>query len=75
MEGTDFKYSNETLTFQPGGSNILCAQQVIINDILVEDVERFQGTLTSDDNAVNLVEDETCISIIDDDGKMWFCFK
>ena len=75
MEGSDFKYSNETLTFHPGGSNILCAQQVIINDILVEDVERFQGTLTSDDNAVNLVENETCISIIDDDGKMWFRFK
>ena len=48
---------------------------MIVNDVLVEeDVERFQATLTSNDSAVNVIEDEMCISILDDDGELYSLF-
>lgn len=66
--GADFTEATVTLTYEPG-EFLQCANISIINDIILEEDERFTIQLSTMDGDVNLVPLLAEIIISDDDGK------
>ena len=69
IAGTDYGGVVTTVTFEPGDT----AQFVdisIVNDDVLEGVEMFTATLTTDDSNVDISSNDTAtITITDDDSK------
>jgi hypothetical protein len=72
---------NESITFKPNGTKEIDVRINITDDKSVEDNETFLVTLQSSSSSSQMhklvVRDpnSTVISIINDDGKMFFTFK
>ena len=74
MFAADVDYTTRTfmLTFEPSSDGqMLCGRVPIINDNLDERNEQFSVTITSVSNTDVMIgpSRETCVTIIDDDGK------
>jgi len=65
---SDYTGVSRQLSFQPGGTE-LCTAINIINDVILEDSETFSVQLTATDQAVILNPSSATVSIIDNDGE------
>ena len=71
-ENADYIFNDQTVQFQPGDTQET-RQVVINNDNAVEPTEFFRVTLTSTDGNVETQDPtSTVISIIDNDGTVYF---
>ena len=71
-ENADFVFNDERVQFQPGDTQET-RQVSINNDNAVESTEFFRVTLTSTDGKVETQDPtSTVVSIIDDDGMVYF---
>ena len=61
--------SQEVIITSPSTGSVYCAPIGIIDDILVEGDEMFVVSLTTNDPAIDLVNDEAQITIVDNDRK------
>ena len=63
-----------TLTFPPGGDDVIQVSIPIINDTIDEPAETFFATLFTSQRNVVITEDAAIVDIIDNDGEsMWCC--
>ena len=58
-----------TLTFPPGGDDVIEVSIPLINDTVNEPMEDFFATLFTSDPNVMIVEDVATVEIVDDDGE------
>ena len=66
--------AQRTLTFPPGGDDVIQVSIPIINDTIDEPTETFFSTLFTSQPNVVITEDAATVDIIDDDGEsMWCC--
>ena len=74
-DGTDFTgIVQRTLTFPPGGDDVIQVSIPIINDTIDEPTETFFSTLFTSQRNVVITEDAAIVDIIDNDGEsMWCC--
>jgi hypothetical protein len=71
LVGADYIAVAETLTFD-AGTNRACFNTSAVQDILLEDDEIYDLTLTSDEPGLTLIPDEATVTIPDDDRE---CIK
>ena len=76
MSPHDYEPMNTVITFPPGSKagNTLCGSVDIIDDLTVEETERFTVTLESDSETVAVVDDSRSthlVTIKDDDGEVY----
>ena len=63
-----------TLTFPPGGDDVIEVSIPLINDTVNEPRENFFATLFTSDPNVVIVEDTATVTIVDDDGEFALCY-
>ena len=70
MEGYDYAFSSSDITFPSGSmdNTPACANITILDDAALEENQTFTVTLTTSDPDVLLGNDETVITIEDNDG-------
>ena len=71
IDGSDYDGTVQTVTFTPGGPNIICVNIPIINGDMSEPTEDFtvRLDLPVDPNIVTEEPDTITVNIMDDDGK------
>ena len=68
--GTDYGGVASTVTFESGDTEQF-VDITIVNDAVLEGVEMFTATLTTDDSNVDISSNDTAfITIVDDDSKL-----
>ena len=76
IDGTDFMgIVQRTLTFPPGGDDVIQVSIPIINDTIDEPAETFFATLFTSQPNVEIIEDAATVEIIDDDGECADAFE
>ena len=72
-DGADFVSTAMDLTFLASADPPpqMCFNVSIIDDDILESAESFTVGLSTVDSAVMLVNDETLVTIVDNNGKVW----
>ena len=68
-DGTDYTHDTVTVTFQPGQVQASVDVSILDDDVL-ESVEMFSATLTSNEPNVDVSSDDTAEILIDDNDSM-----